>query len=403
MRPSVPVETSDAFRHPPGYGRQYTNVYQDRLARLRPRVEIPADWCDAQPQSRVLDLPVGHLAHCVGCIVRKPAHKLNIFADLKQIYHGIKPVHAAKYASEADELFFEDEHGRVPLAGLPAEFLVTGTVAAVLGVQTEAGVFDAVAVQYPSTPLPPPVSAPPRAGVAVVCGLALAEDIHEGMRYNLLLEYLLTTPVAALVIAGNSLAEPDAQLVGSRVLRPSCDAKAFAQFDLLVQALCRALPVYVLPGPTDPAPTAFPQLPIHAALFARGRALIAGNLLHTTTNPQLLDFGGVRVLVTAGQPIADLARYDYADKLNDLDLIEKTLQFGHIAPTAPDTLWTYPYVEDPLVLEEKPHVYISGNARAFASGTRAGVRCLALPPFATTGALAVLDLDTLNVEHVEFA
>jgi len=54
---------------------------------------------------------------------------------------------------------------------------------------------------------------------------------------------------------------------------------------------------------------------------------------------------------------------------NRLTLMESTLKWRHICPTAPDTLTCYPFAtEDPFVLEECPHVYAVGNQPEF--GTR---------------------------------
>ena len=43
-----------------------------------------------------------------------------------------------------------------------------------------------------------------------------------------------------------------------------------------------------------------------------------------------------RVLGTSGQPVEDIYRYSSLD--DSLDILDKTLTWGHIAPTAPDTL-----------------------------------------------------------------
>ena len=42
--------------------------------------------------------------------------------------------------------------------------------------------------------------------------------------------------------------------------------------------------------------------------------------------------------------------------------MERSLQWRHLAPTAPDTLPCYPFCDtDPFVLGECPHVYFVGN------------------------------------------
>ena len=46
-----------------------------------------------------------------------------------------------------------------------------------------------------------------------------------------------------------------------------------------------------------------------------------------------------RILGTSGQPVDDVKRY--SDIEDSLDILERMLEWGHIAPTAPDTLSEY--------------------------------------------------------------
>ena len=92
-----------------------------------------------------------------------------------------------------------------------------------------------------------------------------------------------------------------------------------------------------------------------------------------------------------------------------LACLEDTLWWRHAAPTAPDTLPSYPFKDgDPFVLEDPPDILISGAAPAFATSlasTKAGEACarlVCLPSFAETGVCAVLDLETLAVERLCF-
>lgn len=60
-----------------------------------------------------------------------------------------------------------------------------------------------------------------------------------------------------------------------------------------------------------------------------------------------------------------------------LDLMENTLRWRHLAPTAPDTLTCYPYSsDDPFVLAECPHVYVAGNQPEFGTRLVAGAHRL---------------------------
>jgi DNA polymerase II small subunit/DNA polymerase delta subunit B len=51
---------------------------------------------------------------------------------------------------------------------------------------------------------------------------------------------------------------------------------------------------------------------------------------------------GSRLLGTAGQNVNDLFKYvEQAEESDRLRMAERTLEWGHVAPTAPDTLCEY--------------------------------------------------------------
>jgi DNA polymerase delta subunit 2 len=56
------------------------------------------------------------------------------------------------------------------------------------------------------------------------------------------------------------------------------------------------------------------------------------------TNPAEFELGNIKILGTSGQNIDDIKRYSTIKEQTDIDLIEMTLFYGHIAPTLPDTL-----------------------------------------------------------------
>ena len=175
------------------------------------------------------------------------------------------------------------------------------------------------------------------------------------------------------------------------------------------------------------------------------------------TNPHDFEVDGVAFLGTSGQNIEDIDRYSTDE--DRLEMLEHVLQWGHLAPTAPDTLTAYSFSDkDPFVIESAPHVLFAGNQPAFASklleGTnkssahckvdplrddpghllcmhshavsceRCGrgcfcdcadlqcpacagregqkVRLLCVPRFSSTGILVLVNLRTLNVQPITF-
>ena len=60
-------------------------------------------------------------------------------------------------------------------------------------------------------------------------------------------------------------------------------------------------------------------------------------------------------------------------------MLERVLEWGHLVPTAPDTLTAYSFNDkDPFVMESTPHVLFAGNQPAFATRMLEGA--LRVPP-----------------------
>ena len=76
--------------------------------------------------------------------------------------------------------------------------------------------------------------------------------------------------------------------------------------------------------------------------------------------------------------------------------MQAQLEWRHLAPTAPDTMACYPFVDcDPFLLEEQaPHLYVAGNQPVFEQREVAGVHVLAVPEFSQSGEVVIFDLAT---------
>lgn len=87
--------------------------------------------------------------------------------------------------------------------------------------------------------------------------------------------------------------------------------------------------------------------------------------MYGTTNPWIGKIGSRIVGGSSGQPIEDIMKVSNVD-LSPLDWLEKTLEWQHFAPTAPDTLAEYPFDQaDPLVMNEFPNIYFVGNMEKY--------------------------------------
>ncbi|KAG9255336.1 DNA polymerase alpha/epsilon subunit B-domain-containing protein [Emericellopsis atlantica] len=443
------------------YQQQYGDMYFLRLTKIRPAVEevAEAEWSgtvvageEAKRVDRVLDVKQGELCWVVGTIFMAMPLKPDILEDVSKDRWISAPVVPEKYFSnpEENEIMLEDDSGRIRLAGdlLKTVDLVTGCIIAVMGTENTNGDLEIVDIQLPNLPPQPerwkltkPVkkdedeemadsSQGAGSKIAIVSGLSFsASDASHGLELNLLLEYLLgealgpqgqsdVSQISRLIIAGDSIdaAQADEQPEKKGAKKYGYDASAYNAlpsqlFDEFLSELLPTIPVTLMPGAQDPANASYPQQPIHAAMFptARAYAQVPGSKepgwFDTTTNPWEAEVDGWRMLGTGGQNVDDVFKYVESD--DRLSMMEAMCRWRCVAPTAPDTLWSYPFQDDdPFVIKTCPHLYFVGNQPEF--GTRVihgpddqSVRLITVPSFAQSKEIVIVDTETLDVSTVQ--
>ncbi len=453
------------------YQQQYADMYFARLAALKPAVEqVAADaWVDYEiagetPRQvdRVLDVRQGDLCWVVGTCYMEMPLKPNVLDDIGKEHWIAAPPPRVKYVEDEgkEQMMLEDESGRLRLTGgvLGQVLLVTGAIIAVVGTENKDGDFEVIDVRVPDLPRQPqrwerddgdaalnpkaPTPTRPQGGkVAIVSGLSISGDAGDTLTLDLLMEYLLgestgpedqasTAQISHLIIAGNSLSNASPIPSRSALLAASAKNRGHAKkygydssaynaaptdrLDTFLANLLPSIPITLLPGEHDPTSTSLPQPPIHAAMFPHSRAYMpppnqpptpTNTWFSPTTNPSTFDLCGYRFLGTSGQPLDDIYRYVHGE--NRLEMMEAMLRWRLVAPTAPDTLWCYPFQDgDAFVMKECPHVFFVGNQPKFETGVVEGprgeqVRMVAVPGFRETGEVVVVDLESLEVEVVK--
>lgn len=441
-------------------------MYFARLAQLKPAVEaVAADAFDsfsiagetARRVDRVLDVRQGELCWVVGTVFMDLPLKPNVLDDISRDHWIAAPPARARYTGGdgRDQVMLEDESGRLRLTGeaLGTMLLVTGATVAALGSENSDGDFEVVDVRVPDLPRQPQrwekedgeaAMAGGRAGaerpkggkVAIVSGMGISGEAGDTLTLDLLAEYLLgeaasepdqeeSAKITRLVIAGDSLAhgsaipsrEDVAVTMKSKHRKYGYDSTAYnsTPTDILdgwLATLLPSLPITILPGASDPTATSLPQPPLHMALFPHSRSYAGPpdskevSWFDSTTNPASFCVSGHLFLATGGQPVDDVFRYLSSD--SRLEMMEAMLRWRLVAPTAPDTLWCYPFQDgDRFVLDECPHVFVVGNQPRFETGEIEGpvgqtVRLIAVPSFRETGELVLMDEETLECEVVKF-
>jgi DNA polymerase delta subunit 2 len=425
---------------------------------------------EAQRVDRVLDVRQGQLCWVVGTIFMDMPLKPNILEDISKEHWIAGPPPRQSYFSTDSEtqVMLEDESGRLRLSGqmLQSTLLVTGIIVGVLGTENANGDFDVLDIKVPDLPEQPERWARDKEGeddedkmeverekadskkIAFISGLDISGTSADTLNLSMLSEYVLgealasddqhkTTGISRLIIAGNSISD----IVASQsndVLDDSkktigrkygYDANSYnptptQHLDHFLAELLPSIPITIMSGEHDPANSSLPQQGIHSAMFSHSRNYATANVadpveegpgwFDSVTNPWDGDVEGWRLLGNSGQPVDDILKYielggtDGKGAEGRLEVMESLLRWRNCAPTAPDTLWCYPFQEkDQFVIEECPHVFFVGNQPRFDTTIIEGptgqrVRLIAIPKFHQTGELILLDSETLEVEVVKF-
>ena len=451
------------------YQQQYADMYFARLAQLKPAVESIAseafDGYDiagetARRVDRVLDVRQGELCWVIGTVYMEMPLKPNILEDIGKEHWIAAPPPRVKFTSPGggDQIMLEDESGRLRLTGgyLQSCLLVTGCIVAVVGTENADGDFEVLDLRVPDLSRQPQrwerddsdaalsnkklSQSRPKAGkVAIVSGLGISGDAGDTLTLDLLMEFLLgestsahdqelAASISRLVICGNSLSHaspiPSREELAAAAKKSSAGHKKYGydssaynaaptdRLDTWLANLLPSIPITLLPGESDPTSTSLPQQPIHPAMFPHSRSYMSlptekeVSWFDSTTNPSEFDVDGWRFMATGGQPVNDV--YKYVDGEERLEMMEAMLRWRLMAPTAPDTLWCYPFQDgDQFVMRECPHLYLVGNQPKFETRVIEGpvgqqVSMVAVPKFRETGEVVLVDMESLEVEVLKF-
>jgi len=354
--------------------------------------------------------------------------KPNVLEDLAREHRLIAPPPVEKIRTPGqDSIMLEDSSGRIRLVGPAISSgrwsFTTGVITGVLGAETKAGDFDVIDICFAGMPEQSgPVNQDGGSWVAITSGLEFGGGTDsEDVRFTLLADWLTgelggpesqheVANISRLILAGNSTRQPvKEETEEQKPKRYGYDSTSWspkpteALSNFLADVL-NTIDVDLLPGDLDPCGPTLPQQPMHKALLPSA----AGHPGFTTrSNPSWFDFGSSTFLGTSGQTLDDV--FKYLESNDRLDMACHFLEWSHLAPTAPDTLWCHPFAHsDPFLLRECPHVIFFGNQPCFESCIATGqagqrVRVILVPRFCQTGEIIVVHSATLEVKVFKFS
>lgn len=415
------------------YQRQFCHIYTGRLKEFT-RLLLPYilnKWNQKPIAIKDLcDLPTNSNEMCciIGTIYKHQAHKPSILKEISEENQLAPQPPRGHYADGDDKLVIEDEQQRVRLTGnIHLDQVATGVVCAVRGILQEEDDYFKVheILFYESGPqkLLKSIFTKKRKNITLsskenqflyfISGLNQI-NCHLYMDSLNLFQYWLCnkfeteskTSKMRLIVAGNSMRCIDEQRLSAWQNRPTDSTtliKSVKELDRWFTAWSTYIPIDLMPGSYDATNQMMPQQEFHPCMFP-----LAGNNknFQCVTNPYAFRINEVDIIGTSGQNVHDLLR---STNLKDcVAALRCTLQWGHLSPTAPDTLPCYPYLDrDPFIIEECPHIYFAGNCGSYASVLYHGsdgkqTRLICIPDFTKTQSIVLLNLNNLQSEEISF-
>ncbi|XP_018801563.1 PREDICTED: DNA polymerase delta small subunit [Bactrocera latifrons] len=402
------------------YHKQYSHFYAHRLREMTSLLSPLAEehWSNKYAVKKLCDLREEQTETCIiiGTIYKHQAHKPSILREISEENQLAPQPPREHYADLEDKLILEDELQRVRLYGkVDGRFMSSGVVCAVLGSIEEDGRFDVEEILYyeagPQKPLP---NKGYNRKLVLLSGINCtgADDYIDEL--NLFQHWLCgnvfgkqNSKIVRIIVAGNSVGKTTEESQTASLQTRNNDnngaVEAICAIDGWFASWSKSVSIDIMPGAHDPANFMLPQQPFHQFMFPKASKSTS---FRSVPNPYAFSLDNNQFVGCSGQNINDLLRCTMIEK--PLEALRSTLIWGHLAPTAPDTLACYPYVDtDPLILQECPHVYFAGNCDVFETDLHKGskkqtTRLICVPNFSKTQSIAVVDLDTLDCKEIIF-
>ncbi|OZC06589.1 DNA polymerase epsilon subunit B [Onchocerca flexuosa] len=414
------------------FHRQYYHIYRARVKLLRERIIDNSKLLlgdDIKP-CRLTKAREGGKVLVIGTIAKRVKLRPSILRNLAEEQLILpQPVAEDKLIGEEDFVEFEDDDQIVRLSGnFDMDEFATGCVAGIYGMQLDNEIFQVNQIIWPSKAPQPtyPVLNDDRY-VAFVSGFSFTgqadKDAEKIFSIDLLQKWLcgslplfekerdIVERIVRLVVAGESVAITEQGREFTTAARyliknEECpNVECIAHMDKFLSKISSFLEVDVMPGLGDPSTYLMPQQPIHRAVFQMGSK--HGKMLNLATNPYHFSLEGVHIMGTSGECLSDLKRF--TKKLNGIALLSKILDWQHLAPTVPDTVDGFPFVDrDPFIIESFPHILFSANQLEVSHAVveyekNRRTLLLSIPSFTKTFSMVLVNLRNLEVVEHNFS
>ncbi|XP_076248112.1 DNA polymerase delta subunit 2 [Calliopsis andreniformis] len=413
------------------YERQYFYIYLSRLNALREYLQQKAKekWGEHEivTISELSEKNESNNCIIIGTLYKHQELKPSILRDLSKELQLTPQSPRSNYASFKDLLFLEDEVLRIKLVGnhMNIQDVVSGITCAVLGHELENGTFSVIDWCFPGC-CPKLHGLQPskiQGKILMISGLDLINNTNI-LSLNLLFEWISgmigdtktqkdLSAITCIIIAGNSV-KGSVEVYNHKGYfeTKAHDEVIFKEaatiahkLDDFLYPIAKNCPIILMPGEFDPTCHLIPQQPFHPCILPQCSRF---KTFHAVTNPWIGNINSCIIAGSSGQPILDIMKVAGLADVSPLTWLERTLDWRHYAPTAPDTLSAYPYSNvDPFVMMECPYVYFVGNmdkydTKLITASKGQTTRLICIPKFSETQTAVLVDLHDLKTQPVSF-
>ncbi|KAL7289107.1 hypothetical protein TKK_0017055 [Trichogramma kaykai] len=420
--------------------RQFCGIYKARLATLKPKALKRAivKWGKCKVL-QIVDLTKeeyeGVQCAIFGTLYKHQELKPSVLKTISEELQAVPQPPRLNFCSPKDSVYLEDDVSRIKLfGGLEPDTLVTGLVCGVLGHVSSDGCFWVDDFCFPGLYLSPLLTTPSSSTnnygkyILFLSGLDFV-NLADCMALQLFKEWVCgmlgnetiqqeAAGIVRIIIAGNSVRGSPETFDRKGYFENKNRDKKFAseaqlavhRLDKFLSHITQSCSVILMPGEFDPSCHSIPQHPMHRNMFP---LTSKHGHFHGATNPWIGKIGSRTVGGSSGEPIMDIMKVSDTES-SPIEWLEKTLDWQHFAPTAPDTLAEYPFDDsDPLVMKDFPNIYFAGNMDRYETKLLQGtdrltdsvgqpIRLVCIPKFSQSYSVVLVDLDSLDTKLISF-
>ncbi|XP_076170035.1 DNA polymerase delta subunit 2 isoform X2 [Ptiloglossa arizonensis] len=407
--------------HSKSFEKQYCDIYSVRLTTLKDclleRAKVKWAQYEVITLSELAEKDQDNNCILIGTLYKHQELKPSILRELSEKLQVTPQPPQTNYASFKDALFLEDEMLRIKLVGnhMNIQDVVTGIVCAVFGRELEDGycpkltTFDKPLKQWGQ--------------ILIISGLDLANNTQP-LSLNLLSEWIIgmigcieiqktIASIVCIIIAGNSVKGSVETHNYERYFETKANYETLLKYtamtthklDDFLHSIVQCCPIILMPGEFDPTCHMLPQQSFHPCILPQ---CFRFKSFHGVTNPWIGSINSRTIAGSSGQPIMNIMMVAGLADVSPLVWLERTLEWRHYVPTAPDTVPGYPYSEvDPFIMTECPDIYFVGNmdkydTKLVTANEGQAVRLICIPKFSKSQTGVLVDLQDLETRPISF-